>query len=445
MKGGVPRQQAIRNTGAKDPSSDQGEKNTVLDERLDRQVRIEGWDQRVLDKAKIGLVGDDDLLVSLYTMSASALGLNTMIVVAPRLDDTLLETARKVNPALNISLMEGFYTHPVMDDIFTGCNAVVDLSQYGLANKLLLEKGFRETIPIVRGFCYEEDGEQGFKIFTYMRGREWDELEQVVSPQNLPGDHFDDGVLDIIASGIALEETKNILMGQRVSEDVITYKRTRLAAARHDPNICVVGAGALGNFVGLGLAYSGFRRITFIDPDVVEITNLNRQVFLADAIGLGKAAALSQRLNDSFGIEVQPRVAYFRADTNISPYDVIFDCVDNFETEILLSEKCQAHNKVLISGGTSENAGQVIVYDPTQRARTPAELLGLYDIVGERKIETYERVRASCAYRPDPSVIMANQIIAGFMVDSYRMLLDGQKAANIFYDSTSDKKILVES
>ena len=431
--------------GQENSSSEQGKEDTMLDERLDRQLRIQGWDQRALDKAKIGVVGDDDLLVSLYIMSSSALGLNHMIVIAPRLDDTLLETAQKVNPALRMSLIEGFYTHPVMGDIFTGCDAVVDLSQYGLANKLLLEKGFRETIPIIRSFCYEGNGDQGFKIFSYMKGREWEELEQVVSPQNLPGDHFDDGVLDIIASGIVLEETKNILMGQRVSEDVITYKRTRLAAARHDPNICVVGAGALGNFVGLGLAYSGFRRITFIDPDVVEITNLNRQVFLADAIGLAKAAALSERLNDSFGIEVRRRVAYFGADTDISPYDVIFDCVDNFETEILLSEKCQAHDKVLISGGTSANAGQVVVYDPAQGARTPAELLGLYDIVGERRIETYERVRASCAYRPDPSVIMANQIIAGFMVDSYRMLLDGQKATNVFYDSTSDKKILVES
>jgi len=413
----------------------------VLEERLDRQLRIEGWDQRLLDEAKIAVVGDDDLLASLYVMSSSALGLNNLVVIAPRLDETLLETAQKVNPALNMIFVEGFYTHPVMDDIFAGCSAIVDLSRYGLANKLLLEKGFKENIPIVRGFCYEQDNQEGFKAFTYVKGREWQELEQIVSPQNLPSDHFDDSVLDIIASGVVLEETKNILMGQKVSEDVIAYKRKTLTAARYDPHICVVGAGGLGNFVGLGLAYSGFRTITFIDPDVVETTNLNRQVFLYDAIGLSKAEILSERLNKLFGIDAKPLVTYFSIDTDISPYDVIFDCVDNFETRIVLSEKSKDQNTVLISGGANVDAGQVVVYDPRQGSETPAELLGLYDIVDKREIETYQRAGVSCVYQANPAVIMTNQIIAGLMVDSYRMVLDGQQTTPIFYDSTRDRKI----
>jgi molybdopterin/thiamine biosynthesis adenylyltransferase len=374
-------------------------------------------------------------------MSASALGLNNMVVIAPRMDDMLLAIARQINPAFDITLLEGFYTHPVMDDIFAGCSAIVDLSRYGLANKLLLEKGFKENIPIVRGFCSEQDDQEGFKAFTYVKGREWQELEQIVSPHNLPSDHFDDGVLDIIASGIVLEETKNVLMGRNVSEDVIAYQRKKLATARCDPHICVVGAGGLGNFVGLGLAYSGFRNITFIDPDVVEMTNLNRQVFLYDAIGLSKAEILSERLNKLFGIDAQPLVTYFTRETDISPYDVIFDCVDNFETRIVLSEKCKDQNKVLISGGANVDAGQVVVYDPRQGSETPAELLGLYDIVDKREIETYQRAGVSCVYQANPAVIMTNQIIAGFMVDCYRMVLDGQETTNIFYDSTRDRKI----
>jgi molybdopterin/thiamine biosynthesis adenylyltransferase len=413
----------------------------MLEERLDRQLRIEGWDQRLLDEAKIAVVGDNDLLASLYVMSASALGLNNMVVIAPRMDDMLLAIARQINPAFDITFLEGFYTHPVMDDIFAGCSAIVDLSRYGLANKLLLEKGFKENIPIVRGFCYEQENQEGFKAFTYVKGREWQELEQIVSPHNLPSDHFDDGVLDIIASGVVLEETKNILMGQKVSEDVIAYQRKKLAAARYETNACVVGAGGLGNFVGLGLAYSGFRNITFIDPDAVEMTNLNRQVFLYDAIGLSKAEILSERLNKLFGIDAQPRVMNFTRETDISPYNVIFDCVDNFETRIVLSEKCKDQNTVLISGGANVDAGQVVVYDPSQGGGTPAELLGLYGIVDKREIQTDQRESVSCVYQANPAVIMTNQIIAGFMIDSYRMVLDGQQTTPIFYDSTSDKKI----
>lgn len=95
----------------------------------------------------------------------------------------------------------------------------------------------------------------------------------------------------------------------------------------------------------------------------------------------------------------------------------------------------------MISGGTNVDEGQSIVYDPAVDERTPAELLGLYDVVDKRSIETPERVRAACKYRPDPSVIMTNQIVAGFMVDSYRMLLDGQRPTSIFYDSKNDVRI----
>ncbi len=417
------------------------QKKLVFDDRLDRQLRIRGWDQAALDKAKIGVVGDDDLLASLYILSASALGINHIAAIGPVLDETLMEAARRVNPRFNLMFMEGFYTHPVMDDVFNGCSLIVDLSHYGLANKLLLEKGYRENIPVTRGFCYEQNDKQGFKIFTYKRGREWQELEQIISPNNLPNGHFDDGVLDIVVAGIVLEETKNILMNRKVSEKIISYERGRLAVTGRDKKILVTGAGALGGFVGLGLAYAGFRQSTFMDPDVAETTNLNRQVLLYNSVGESKAETLAGRLSRFFKMNTAAQISYFKRDTDISLFDIVFDCVDNFETRIVMSEKCKENNKIMISGGTNVDAGQSIVYDPAVNERTPAELLGLYDVVDKKTIETPERVRAACKYRPDPSVIMTNQIIAGFMVDSYRILLDGQESNSIFYDAKIDERI----
>lgn len=405
--------------------------------RLDRQIRIEGWNQQALDNAKIGVVGDEDLLASLYVMSASALGINHIVALAPSLDPLLVETAKKLNSRFTLTHMEGFYTHPVIDEFFKGCRLIVDLSHYGLANKLLLEKGFRENIPIIRGFCYEKNGNQGFKVLSYLRGREWQELEQIISSSHLPNGHFDDGVLDTIITGIVLEETKNLLMDQDVSDDLISYARKKLNTPNDQQNILIVGSGALGIFVGLGLAYSKFQNLTFMDPDTVEVTNLNRQVLFYNAIGESKAKTLANKLNTLFGIESNAKVTYFDRNSDIGFYDVVFDCVDNFETRIVLSETCKDQGKVLISGGTSPNAGQVVTYNPDDDGTTPAELLGMYDIVEKRHPETYQRERAACIYQPDPSVIMTNQIAAGFMVDSYRMLIDGQKPENVFYDSTS--------
>ena len=408
--------------------------------RLDRQLRIEGWNQPALDNAKIGVVGDDDLLASLYVMSASALGINHIVILTPSLDPLLVETAKKLNPRFTLTHLEGFYTHPVIDELFKGCRLIVDLSHYGLANKLLLEKGSRENIPIIRGFCYEKNGDQGFKVFSYLRGREWQELEQIISSSHLPNGHFDDGVLDTIITGIVLEETKNLLMDQDVSDDLISYARKQLNTPNDQQNILVVGSGALGIFVGLGLAYSKIQNITFMDPDVIEITNLNRQVLFYDAIGSDKAEILSERLNNLFNMDNKAQITYFNKETDITSYGAVFDCVDNFESRLVLSEKCKEQGKILISGGTSAEAGQVVIFDPIQNGATPAELLGLYDILEKRNPETYQRERAACIYQPDPSVIMTNQITAGFMVDSFRMLLDGQEPKNIFYDSKSNTR-----
>ena len=405
--------------------------------RLDRQIRIEGWNQQALENAKVGVVGDDDFLASLYILSASALGINHIVVLAPVINPILVEIARKLNFRFTLTHLEGFYTHPVMAELFKGCNLIVDLSHYGLANKLLLERGFQEKIPILRGFCYQHHDAQGFRVFSYLRGREWQELEQIISSCHLPNGHFDDAVLDTIITGIVLEETKNLLMGQDLSDDLISYTRKQLNTANSRPRILVVGSGALGIFVGLGLAYSEFGDITFMDPDVIEITNLNRQVLFYDAIGKSKAKILTTRLNSLFNMNSKAQISYFDTDTDIVSYDVVFDCVDNFESRIVLSEKCKAHGTMLISGGTSADAGQVVIYNPMQNGATPAELLGLYGIVEKRSPETYQRERAACIYQPDPSVIMTNQITAGFMVDAYRMVLDGQEPENIFYDSTS--------
>ncbi len=407
-----------------------------LEERLNRQMLIEGWDQNSLDNAKLGIVGDNKTTPAIFSMSSSALGINNQLIISPSLDDRMIEVAKKVNPNLSLSHINGVYTHNVMNDIFKNCNVIVDLTNYSLSNKLLLNYSFEKNVPIIR--CSSEN--TGFKIFSYCNGREWSELEQVISKRALPKDYSSDVVLDIIASGIILEETKNILMGQKISDEIIEYKRKNSESIKKNEKILVVGAGALGNFTGLGLAYSGFENVDFIDPDITETTNLNRQVFLYNGVGKSKAKTLSKNLNQFFGINSKPRIEYFTEKTDTSDYDIIFDCVDNFETRIVLSEKCKEEKKMLISGGTNVNAGQVVIYNPLNPDKTPAELLGLYDIVSKRKVKSYRRERSSCTYRPDPSVIMTNQIIAGFMVDSYKRILDNQEVPNIFYDSSSDKK-----
>ncbi|MBM4293680.1 MAG: ThiF family adenylyltransferase [Deltaproteobacteria bacterium] len=408
--------------------------------RLDRQLLIPGWNQDALERAAVAVAGDDDLTASLYALAAAALGVNRLVVLGPRLDPRLIHMASRINPLLDLTFIQGFYTHPALEDIFQSCRVMVDFSLYGLANKQLLNAASKTGRPLVRAFGYEQDGQAGVKIFTYMKGREWEELADLVARPQLPGRPFRDATLALIAAALALEDTKNLILRRRVSRTLTHYRRPALPEKIGDPEILLVGAGALGNFVGLALAEAGFHRLTFMDPEKVEVTNLNRQVFFYDALGQGKAETLSARLNESFGARARFQAASFGTDSDISSFDAVFDCVDNFETRVLLSEACRRHGKILISGGTHVEAGQMVVYDPVRGGAAPGELLGLQEIVGRRRQEA-SKGGESCLYQPEPSVIMTNQVIAGFMADAYRRLLAGQEVDNIFYDAGRDRRI----
>ncbi len=413
----------------------------MLNERLDRQLRIKGWDQEILEKSRIAILGDDPLLTSLFILSSSAIGLNRLTAISPSLDMRIIDIARHLNRDLEITFLEGFFVHHAMNCFLRDCKVLVDLTSYGLANKLSVNMAHAYNLAVIRGALQKKGGFEELSVFTYFKGREWEELLNTLSPAQLPRQNSHDPVLSIILSGIVLEEVIRYLMQFAVSEELIKYGRPIPQKRDFNRRVCVVGAGALGNFVGLGLTLSGFRNITFIDPDKIELSNLNRQIFFYDSVGKKKAKILAERLTEMFEIDSGYDICYFDKKTEISGFDIIFDCVDNFETRIMISEKCSEEKKILISGGTSVTAGQVIVYHPSGSEQTPAEILGLYNIINTRQVENYKRTRESCVYRPEPSVVTTNQIIAGFMVDMCRRLLDRQKVQNLFYDSHNPLKI----
>ena len=433
------------------------------DERLDRQVLIPGWNQDALAQARVGVVGDDPWLTGLFVTSAAALGLNRLTVVAPELDHRLVSAAQGLNPELSLAFFPGYFSHFLLENLFQGCTVLVDLCHHGLATKLLLNRAHREGLPLVRGYNFEEDGVSGVRLFTYQKGREWRELFQVLPQAQLPSLHRGDSVLALVIAGLVLEETKKLLLGEPVTPEVISYSRGSLVGFQvtgftpltpktgdkagsfpltqlpQNSHIAITGAGALGNFVGLGLASVGYTRLTFIDPDPVEVTNLNRQILFWDAVGRPKAEGLAGRIEEWFGASVRAKTSYVNRNSDLSDFAVVFDCTDNFESRIVLSESCRKNNQLLISGGTGVEAGQVVIFNPTQGGPTPAELLGLYDIMGQREIDVRERQPASCVYAPEPAVIMTNQVIGGLMVDAFRQILAGEHPPNLFYNSQGEK------
>ncbi|MGQ9920390.1 MAG: ThiF family adenylyltransferase [Desulfobacca sp.] len=410
--------------------------------RLDRQLRIPEWRQEVLSRARLGVVGDDAQLTSLFLLSAAALGINEVRVIAPCLDERLLGLARSLNPDWRLQYLRGYLTHPLCLEALRQCHPLVDLSHFSLASKILLEAAFQHRLTVVRGRRWQDAQVNGLAVLTYQRGREWRDLQEVLAGQQLPGGRAPhlDGVLDIVAAGIMLEEVKTILMAGGSSAELLVYTGPGWTGTAQQPAIGIVGAGALGNFVGLGLAMAGFRQMTFIDPDVIEVTNLNRQIFFGGAVGAGKAQTLAARLRQDFDLPAQYQADYFHEE-DVSRFALIFDCVDNFASRIAISEACADRGIPLISGGADVARGQVVAYHPLLQPQPPAALLNMYGVQHRRDQEEWRRTQAACIYQPNPAVIMTNQVIAGFMVEAARHLLAGRPWPPLWYDAAAPHKL----
>jgi molybdopterin/thiamine biosynthesis adenylyltransferase len=404
-----------------------------LSERLDRQLRIPGWRQELLSQARVGVVGEADLLTALVVTGAAALGLNRLTVLAPGLEPRLLEAARRLNPDFSLAHLEGWCTHPAMARIFPGCQVLVDVSRYGLATKILMEEGRRTGVPVVRALVTGPEGALEGRFLTCLPGRETQELAAVLPDFSFPRPAPEDAALALVLAGLVLEEVKNRLMSRRPPAPLVALPAGPPAPGAEGP-LLIIGAGALGNVVALGLVWSGLNRLVVMDPDTIETTNLNRQILFYEAVGQRKALTLAKRLKELYGARAEGRVESFGEATDLTPYAAVFDCVDNFETRVLLSEACRRQGKILVSGGAGVEAGQVVAYHPAEGGPTPAELLGLEAIVSGRAQEEARRTREACVYQPDPAVIMTNLIIGGLMVRAGRQALVGLPTAPVFYE-----------
>ena len=130
----------------------------------------------------------------------------------------------------------------------------------------------------------------------------------------------------------------------------------------------VVGAGGLGSPAAFYLASAGVARITLVDGDTVDLTNLQRQILhTTDRIGMPKAAsgrvALAAINADVDVVTVSQRADQDTLAELVSTATVVLDCSDNFATRHALNRACITHRKALVSGAAIRFDGQVAVFD----------------------------------------------------------------------------------
>ena len=137
----------------------------------------------------------------------------------------------------------------------------------------------------------------------------------------------------------------------------------------------IVGVGGLGSPVALYLAAAGVGRITLVDDDTVDLTNLQRQIaHTTGRVGMSKVESAAQAMR-----EINPSIVIATHAARIDPallaelmpgVDVVIDCSDNFATRHVINDACVRHSVPLVSGAAIRFDGQLGVYD-TRNAASP--------------------------------------------------------------------------
>ena len=135
--------------------------------------------------------------------------------------------------------------------------------------------------------------------------------------------------------------------------------------------VLLIGAGGLGSPIGLYLAAAGVGTLGLMDGDVVDITNLQRQVLHTTA-DIGKAKVESgtrtiKAINPDVNVIALPtRITVDNVMDVITDYDLIVDGSDNFETRYLVNDACYLAGKTNVHGSIFQFEGMATVFVPNE-------------------------------------------------------------------------------
>src|SRR5438128_10788385 len=133
--------------------------------------------------------------------------------------------------------------------------------------------------------------------------------------------------------------------------------------------IVLIGAGGLGSPAAYYLASAGVGQLGIVDSDVVDLTNLQRQILhTTDRIGESKVSSAKRTLEalnpDVKIVGYEERLSAANIDRIIEGYDLVIDGADNFPTRYLLNDASVKHRVPVVHGSIFRFEGQVTVFKP---------------------------------------------------------------------------------
>ncbi|WDF58385.1 HesA/MoeB/ThiF family protein [Flavobacterium sp. KACC 22758] len=173
-------------------------------------------------------------------------------------------------------------------------------------------------------------------------------------------------------------ETSNRYNRQMILPEIGEDGQHKLAKAK----VLVIGAGGLGAAILPYLAAAGVGEIGIVDDDVIEISNLHRQViYKSSAVGKSKAKEAKQMISELNPLVKVKAISEKLSGKNVltlfEKYDIVVDATDTISIKYLINDACLITNKPMVYGSIFRFQGQVSVFNyqngPTYRCLYPDE------------------------------------------------------------------------
>jgi adenylyltransferase/sulfurtransferase len=155
--------------------------------------------------------------------------------------------------------------------------------------------------------------------------------------------------------------------------------------------VLLIGAGGLGSPAGLYLAAAGIGTIGLVDGDVVDLSNLQRQIMHSTAT-LGQPKVESGRKTlSAINPEITINAYHQLVDAEnilslVSQYDIVLDGSDNFTTRFLVNDACFFAKKTLISASMFRFEGQLTTMGVLQASEAIKEILGIGETIADKLV-----------------------------------------------------------
>ncbi|MGH7411162.1 MAG: molybdopterin-synthase adenylyltransferase MoeB [Candidatus Methylomirabilis sp.] len=233
-------------------------------------------------------------------------------------------------------------------------------------NLVELLDDLERRFPGIRGHVFDTVGEIQRYVNVYVNNVAAEELE---GKRTSLKDGDEVALIQAMAGGAVPFSEEQI---RRYSRHIILPEVGGKGQRRLlNSSVLLVGAGGLGSPAALYLAAAGVGRLGIIDADVVDLSNLQRQILHhVDDVGRPKVQSAVEsiaRINPDVKVEpLQAVLSSENAKEIISQYDLVVNGCDNFPTRYLVNDCCVLLKKPLVDGSIFKFEGQVTVFAPGQ-------------------------------------------------------------------------------